>query len=145
MFTNIIVICAGNICRSPIAEAVLRKQVVSANIQVCSAGVAALVNHQADPLAQEVARDHGYDISTHRAQQATQALLTSMDLILTLDQTHSEWIRSRFPSLYGRVHKLGRWQNNADVEDPYRLPKAAFEQAYQDIERYCADWAKKIS
>jgi protein-tyrosine phosphatase len=145
MFSKIIVICAGNICRSPIAEAVLRKKIGKPDIQVASAGVVALVNHPADPMAREVALEHGYDISAHRAQQATQPLLSSMDLILTLDQTHSEWIRSRFPALYGRVHKLGRWQANVDVEDPYRLPKSAFQRAYDDIDRFCSDWATRIS
>jgi protein-tyrosine phosphatase len=144
MFSNIIVICAGNICRSPIAEAVLRSRLGRTDVRVCSAGVAALVDHPADPLAQAVAAEHGYDLSAHRAQQATQQLLTAMDLILTLDQTHSEWIRQRFPELYGRVHKLGRWQGNADVEDPYRLPKAAFEKAYVEIDAYCADWVKRV-
>jgi protein-tyrosine phosphatase len=144
MFHKIIVVCAGNICRSPIAEALLKERLAGTEIKICSAGVVALVNHPADPFAQQVAQEHGYDISAHRAQQATQALLTSMDLILTLDNSHSEWIRLRFPQLLGRTHKLGRWLNNADIADPYRKPKEAFEQAFNEINRSTEEWIKRI-
>jgi len=113
-------------------------------IQFCSAGTAALVNHPADPLAQQVMLEHGHDISHHRAQQATQAMLTSMDLILTLDQSHSDWIQARFPQLQGRTHKLGRWRKNMNIADPYRRPKAAFDQAYWDISLCVEDWITRI-
>jgi protein-tyrosine phosphatase len=145
MFHNIIVICTGNICRSPIAEALLRARLSGKKCNIRSAGIAALVHHPADLLAQEVAKEHGYDLSPHRAQQATQALLTSMDLILTLDQTHTEWIRSRYPQLLGRTFKLGRWRNDADIADPYRKPKQAFDQAYTEIQQYAEDWVKRIA
>lgn len=144
MFQRIIVVCTGNICRSPMAEALLRSRLVETGISVCSAGIAALVGEAAEPFAQLIMQEHGYDISAHRAQQATQALLTSMDLILTLDQSHNEWIRLRFPQLQGRTYKLGRWSNNADVADPYRLPKTAFERSFLEISRYTDEWVKRI-
>ena len=145
MLHKIIVVCTGNICRSPIAEALLRQQLSIEKIQVCSAGIAALVHHPADPLARTVALEHGLDISAHRAQQATGALLTGMDLILTLDQSHSDWIRIRFPQLTGRTHKLGRWRDNADVADPYGKPQKAFEHAYQHITLCTQEWAKRLA
>lgn len=144
MLHNIIVVCTGNICRSPIAEAILRTKLSGGKYQICSAGIAALIDYPADPLAQAVALEIGEDLSAHRAQQASQALLASMDLILTLDNTHSEWIFKRFPEFQGRTHKLGRWRNNANVADPYRKPKAAFEQARSEIIQYVDDWAKRI-
>lgn len=126
------------------AEALLRDRLHDSGIVVCSAGIAALVNHPADPLAQLVMQEHGFDIAAHRAQQATQPLLSAMDLILTLDQTHSEWVRLRYPQLQGRTHKLGRWPKNLDISDPYRLPRAAFDQAYEDIERGTSEWVQRI-
>src|SRR3546814_6464092 len=50
-------------------------------IEICSAGTGALVGFPADPMAIEVAVDHGLDISAHRAQQATLPLLSAMDLV----------------------------------------------------------------
>ncbi len=142
MIEKLIVICTGNICRSPIAEELFR--LGKPGMDVRSAGIAALVNHPADPLAQLVMREHGHDLSAHRAQQATPALLMAMDLILTMDGSHSDWIRGRFPQLLGRTHKLGRWANNTDIADPYRQPKAAFEHAYADIDRGVAEWLKRV-
>lgn len=89
-------------------------------------------------------QDNGYDVSSHIARQATQTLLTSMDLILALDRTHVDWITARFPHLQGRTHKLGRWQNNVDIADPFRKPREAFEQAYSHISSNVDEWLKRI-
>lgn len=144
MFNRIAVVCTGNICRSPMAEGLLKQRLHARRIDVCSAGISALVGYPADPLAVEVAADHGLDISAHRAQQASLPLLSAMDLVLTLDQGHSDWINARYPQLRGRVHKLLKWRDDADVADPYRLPKAAFEQAWLDIDAGIGDWLKKL-
>lgn len=126
------------------AEALLQSHLSNTSIQVISAGAAALVGYPADPLAQEVMQEHGHDISQHRAQQATQSLLTATDLILTLDETHSQWVRTRFPQLIGRTYKLGHWQGNADIADPFRKPKTEFEQAFLEISLYSNDWLKRL-
>lgn len=144
MFRNIILICTGNICRSPMAEALLVKQLANLDIQVSSAGTAALLYHPADPHAQQTMSEHGFDITGHRARQATRELLIQTDLILTLDQSHSDWIRGRFPELQGRVHKFGRWRNNIDIFDPYGWPKAAFDKVYDDISGCAEDWGKRV-
>lgn len=143
MFDKIIVICTGNICRSPIGEALLRERLAGKGT-VISAGIGALSGHGADPMACELMLERGIDISRHRAQQATQPLLSSMDLILTMDQTHSDWINRNFPQLRGRVHKLLKWQQNRDVEDPYRLPRSAFEKACVDIDTGVSDWLRRL-
>lgn len=144
MFNKIIVICTGNICRSPIGEALLRERLKGHGQSVVSAGIGALSGYPADPLACEIMREKGIDISTHRAQQATLPLLSSMDLILAMDGTHMDWIAGKYPQLRGRIHKMLKWQQNADVADPYRLPRSAFEKAYADIEQGVDDWLKRL-
>lgn len=144
MFNRILVLCTGNICRSPMAEALLRRGLGEDGAEVVSAGTAALVGREADSLARRVMRERGIDISGHRAQQASGALLMASDLILALDQTHAQWIDAKFPQLRGRVHKLGKWTGDADVADPYQGPLSEFEQAYAEIEAAVAEWVRHL-
>lgn len=142
MFNKIVVVCTGNICRSPIGEALLRQRLPGR--QVLSAGVDALVGHPADPLAQQVLLSRSIDISGHRAQQTTLPMLSSMDLILTMDQGHSDRINSMYPQLRGKVYKLLKWRDNRDVTDPYRKPLHAFEHAYEVISQGVEDWVARL-
>ncbi len=144
MFERIAVLCTGNICRSPIAEALLREQLATSGKQVLSAGTYAMVGQPADPISVELMREQGIDISGHRAQQATQALLKDCDLILVLDRSHLDWMNATFPPFRGRVHKIGRWPKNADILDPYRMPRAVFEEVRDRIAEGVAEWVRRI-
>lgn len=143
MFKTILVVCTGNICRSPIAEGLLKAALPDKT--VFSAGTMAMVGDGADPLSIEVSAAHAVDITAHRAQQLTLPMLQAADLVLTLDASHSDWINRRYPQFRGKVYKLGKWQQDADVPDPYRRPKALFEQVYQQMDSQVQDWAAKIS
>ena len=77
MFKTILVVCSGNICRSPIGEGLLRDR-LRGKVTVSSAGCTALVGHPADPLAVEVAAEHNCDISAHRARQIDTELLAGL-------------------------------------------------------------------
>lgn len=142
MFNKILVVCTGNICRSPIAEGLLKLSLPDKII--FSAGTMAMVGDGADLMSIEVAAAQGLDISAHRAQQLTQPMLQAADLVLTLDGSHGDWINRRYPHFRGKVHKLGRWQQDADVPDPYRRPKALFEQVYQQMASQVDGWVEKI-
>ncbi len=145
MFQNIVIVCTANICRSPMAEAVLGAKLLHKGCIVTSAGTRALAGEEAARYTQEILSEHGYDISRHRARQANESILKSSDLILTVDATHTSWIVQNFPYLRGRVHKLGKWRQNADIADPYGMPKEAFAQTYELIEGCAQDWAAQVS
>lgn len=127
------------------AEALLKAKLADPKRVIVSAGIGALVGHPADPIAQELMREQGLDISGHRAQQATVQLLSSMDLILTLDQTHSRWISGRFPQLRGRVHKLLKWSGDDDIADPYGCSRTAFEHSLAEIHKGVEDWIPRLA
>lgn len=145
LFKNIVTVCTGNICRSPIAEALLRQQLSAHGAMVSSVGIGALVGAPADPMARALMLERGVDISEHRGRQASAETLARADLVLTAEALHSNWINSRFPSLRGRVHKLGRWIEDSDIADPYRRPRAAFEQAMNEIEAGIEAWLPKLT
>lgn len=144
MIRRILMVCTGNICRSPVAEAVMRQRLAGRDFIVSSAGIAAMVGWPADSSAQAIALQHGLDVSAHRARQLNQALLAEHDLVLTLDQSHNDWINLRLPQFRGRAHKLLKWQNNRDVEDPYRKPAEVFARVHEDIELGVNDWLQKL-
>lgn|SRR3990167_3823606 len=147
MFNNIIVSCVGNICRSPMAEALLNerfKQSSKSSVSVSSAGIGALVGYPADPLAQSIMLEKKrIDISSHRARQATLEILLDADLILVMEKEQQRNIELMFASLCGRVHRIGMW-GDFDVPDPYRMGKVAFEQAFDLIAQGVDAWFAKL-
>jgi len=142
---KILAVCIGNICRSPTAEALLRRLLPEAKIW--SAGLAALVGQTADPLAQAVARERQLDLSAHRAQQLAGWMCTDADLILVMDSSQRQEIERLYPYARGKVHCLGiakPGQPPDDIADPYRKGLDAFETAYQHIDLGARQWAQRI-
>lgn len=141
---NILLVCVGNICRSPVAEALLKAQLPDKNIW--SAGLSALVGRPADPLAQAIAAEHGLDISAHRAQQLTSWMCTQADLLLVMEDGHRQELESRYPLARGKIHRLGDLGRDEvfQIADPYRLSRTAFETAHAEIDRGVNFWANRI-
>ena len=141
-FDNILVICVGNICRSPMAEALLKQHFPNKTIE--SAGVGALVGHPADPATLEIMKKQQIDITNHVAKQINEQLVRKVDLILTMSDDQTKWIEDRWPFCRGKTFKLGHWMSK-DIADPYKHEMSAFETAYQDIVNSLEQWADKIS
>jgi protein-tyrosine phosphatase len=145
MFSRFLMVCAGNICRSPMAEAVLadRMRSLGRAARVSSAGIAALVGRPADPAAQELMRERGLDISAHRARQLTAEMLDDADLVLVMEEGHKRAVEQLHPPSRGRVQLLGRF-GHFDVPDPFRGSRADFERALALIDRGIADYQKNL-
>lgn len=146
MFNNILVVCVGNICRSPTGERVL--QSLLTNKKVASAGIAAensrLVGKPADAMAIEVAAEHGVNVQAHQSQQLTPQLCAQYDLILVMEKGHMEALTSIAPEARGKTMLFAQWIGQQDIPDPYRQSKEAFEHAFKLIEASAAAWAKKL-
>ena len=141
-FDHILVVCVGNICRSPMAEALLKQRFP--NKMIDSAGVGALVGHAADPAALEIISKQDIDITNHVAKQIDEQLAKKADLIFTMSDGQTKWIEERWPFCRGKTFKLGHWMDK-DIADPYKHEISAFEIAHQDIVDGLAQWADKIS
>ncbi|MGH6806554.1 MAG: low molecular weight protein-tyrosine-phosphatase [Ensifer adhaerens] len=149
---RILFVCLGNICRSPLAEGVLRalaaRRGVASMISVDSAGTGAW--HIGDPPDRRsiaVARRHGIDISGLRGRKVGKPDFEAFDLILGMDEENVRALRQMAPAeLSAKVHlfmayALGR---NQDVPDPYYDGPEAFERLYQMLEAGCSSLLERL-
>ncbi|MCA3940833.1 low molecular weight phosphotyrosine protein phosphatase [Vibrio vulnificus] len=146
MFNKILVVCVGNICRSPTGERVLQK--LLPNKTVASAGIAAeksrLIGKPADAMAIEVAKENDVDVENHQSQQLTSVLCSQYDLILVMEKGHMEALTQIAPEARGKTMLFGQWIGQKEIPDPYRQSKEAFVHAYQLIDEAAQAWAKKL-
>ena len=140
-FNNILVVCVGNICRSPIGEALLRQHYPNKHID--SAGLSAVVGSDADPKALAVMSQDGIKMTDHVAKQINEDLVKKADLILTMSTSQSKWIEEQWPQCRGKVFRIGHWIDK-DVADPYGHDERAFETAKRDIVDSLDQWFNKI-
>jgi protein-tyrosine phosphatase len=151
---RVLMVCTGNICRSPTAEGVLRRKLADAGLQdrveVASAGT---VDYHAgsppDHRAQQSARRRGYDLSRQRARELRVEDFERFDLVLAMDTDHVERMVELCPGpLTGRIRLLmefsARRPRGMGVPDPYYGAPAGFERVLDLIEEACDGLMKDL-
>ncbi len=141
---KILVVCVGNICRSVIAERVLRTQLPD-RFTVESAGIGALVGHAADKDARAVAAERGVSLDGHVARQFSREIGQDYDLILALEPGHKRVIGQQAPELSGRVMLLDQWTGATGIADPYRKDRAFHEQVFMQVTNAASQWVRRLS
>jgi protein-tyrosine phosphatase len=144
MFNSILVVCAGNICRSPTGEYLLKDKLVDSDIKVSSAGLTALVGKGAEATATNIALTNNIDMSDHKGRQLSSTLIAENDLILVMEERHLSDLLSQYPQARGKTFLLGKWIDDKEVPDPYRKSQEAFEHVYQLIDQACSAWVKYL-
>ena len=142
MFESILVVCTGNICRSPIAERLLRRSLPVKKVD--SAGVGALVDKPADDSAMRIADKHGLSLEGHKARQFSASLGRQYQLILVMEQQQLEQVSKVAPEARGKTMLLGHWLGGKEIPDPYRKSDEAFDSVYQLIYLACQCWTEKL-
>ena len=140
MINRVLIVCVGNICRSPMAESALRHRLGSNGAVVESAGLAALAGSPVDPLAESVLAEHGLSANSHVARQVDASLISAADVVLAMDRRHLSAIHALVPHARGKTFLLGKWQGDIEIADPYGRQRQAFEQAYRMIDQAVDSW-----
>jgi protein-tyrosine-phosphatase len=141
---QILFVCTGNICRSPMAEYVLRARLgQDSEWKVASAGVAAINGEPASEEAVEVCRELGLDLRQHGSQPVTREQLENSRWIVVMTQMHREVLVRRFPEFNTRIRLLksfGFSREFGDIPDPiggsldvYRTVRDSIESAISDL------------
>jgi len=142
--TSMLVVCYGNICRSPYGEAALRRFVSAfslGRIRVDSAGF--IGPHRAPPPeARDVAASRGLDLSRHQSKLLSPELARGSDLILVMDGQQASAIHHQYGVATRRIVVLGDLDpepiKTRAIKDPVEQPRPVFEESYDRIDR-CLD------
>jgi len=149
MIQNILLVCTGNICRSPLAASLLEKALKEhgLDVTVTSAGTGAWDGAPASEGAYLVGLERGLDLSGHRARLLSRELVESADLILTMARHH----RARVDELggEGRVFVLGeyagRGPESVEVSDPFGGDLEVYRDTCQELEALVAAAAGRLA
>lgn len=151
---KVLMVCMGNICRSPTAEAVLRVQAerrdLGARLFIDSAGTHGHYHagEPPDPRSQKHAARRGYDLSPLRAREVLAQDFERFDWILAMDEANLDDLRQQCPDRF--VGKLARLLDFApgggdlDVPDPYYGGAAGFETVLDRVEAGCTGWLDRV-
>ena len=141
--TRILMVCLGNICRSPLAEGILQSKVDPDKVRVDSAGTAAYhTGELPDRRSIEVAKKHGIDISYQRARKFEVSDFDIFDEIFVMDDSNYQNVlwKARSSEDEAKVKMIlneSHPDSNRSVPDPYYGGNEGFENVYQMLEEAC--------
>ena len=147
---QILIVCTGNTCRSPMAEVLLKNKIEKENfaqqIVVSSAGVAVWSEGGASIGAQTVMGQRGINMISHRSRRLLLEDIAAADLLLIMTASHKEAVLSLMPNAHHKVFTLAEFAGEAkDISDPYGGNTAMYEACAVEIERMLdKTWAKIV-
>lgn len=151
MKTKILMVCLGNICRSPLAEGILQSKLNRSEYLVDSAGTGGWhAGEQPDKRSVRIAKKYGIDISDQRARQFTKEDFNKFDYIYAMDSSNYQNIIALAPHQKAKdkvkmiMNELFEGEN-VEVPDPYYGIEDGFENVFTMLDEVCTEIAQKLS
>jgi len=136
---RVLFVCLGNICRSPLAHAVLRHKAEGLDVVVDSCGTSGWHEGEpSNPMSVRTAAKHGIDMSDLRSRKLTRRDLQDFDLIIAMDSSNLRNIK-KLGEPRGRLAMMREWDPHGpgDVPDPWSGPASGFDEVYSIVDRCC--------
>ena len=134
---KIMFICTENICRSAMADGLMKKKAEEENleIEVYSSGIHAETGDAASYNAIAVMKDYGVDISNHKATNTRESNIRDMDLILCATMGHKNILLQMYPELSDKIFTMKEYVGNADkdISDPWGYDMFVYEKCAKEI------------
>lgn len=142
----LLLVCSGNLCRSPFAEGVLRRRLEEAGVyaEVFSRGLLDVGAQPVPPAALKVASEFGVDLSEHKAQQLAVEDLQRAGLVLVMSARHRRHIGEMQPMAIGKVFLLSQPEDGNSVDDPVGQPEEVFRDVYSTIDHLVGLWLQRF-
>jgi protein-tyrosine phosphatase len=136
---SILTVCTGNICRSPIAEGILKRYIAGkSGVLVASAGTHALENNPPTEFAVLVSDENGIDISHHRARRLDSRIVRESTFILCMERSHIEEVLSLDARASGKVYNLADFSGMQGklrrISDPYGCGLPDYRECFRNID-----------
>ena len=147
--THVLIVCTGNMCRSPLAAVMLESELQKrgvVGVTVSSAGTGAWDGNRASEGAVLIGLEHGLDLSDHRAQHLKRKTVEESDLIFVMERAHA--VRVQRLGGGDKVHVLGEYagqrRSRAEVPDPYGGDLNAYRNTYSQLLPFIEAVAERI-
>ena len=145
MPVKILMVCLGNICRSPLAEGILRSKLDS-NFIIDSAGTGGWhAGETPDKRSIQTAKNHGIDISNQKARKFSIADFDLFDYIYVMDQSNYKDVINLAPDEAAKAKVALILGDSKEVPDPYYGGQEGFENVYYLLDQACEEIAKNLS
>jgi protein-tyrosine-phosphatase len=139
-YQNILFVCAANICRSPMAEGLLKNMVKNTgfapkSVSIRSAGIGNTHGSDASDQAIQVMHERGLDLSRHKARTINWDIVNGSDLILCMSKDQLTNLRQTYAEAQDKIYLLTEFcDSQGDIDDPSGRPTRAFESCASQME-----------